>query len=99
MCGVPSVVSKALFDDLFKLRGVQDKILARLFYIFYMEITSDSAQAALAECVTDYQREEVANNILNKIAQLQINYENQDVPANHTTSDSELHGSTSGESD
>jgi len=107
MCGVPSVISKALFDELFKLRGVQDKILARLFYVFYLEITSDKVQAELSTCITDYQTEEVLNKVLNKIALLQIQHENQDVePTAEPTecvpspeANPELHGSPSGQLD
>lgn len=85
MCGVPSAVTKELFDDLFNRRGVQDKILARLFHMFYIEYTSDRVQALLAEAVTMQDREEILNDILNRFMQLQINHENQHVTAEPTT--------------
>lgn len=80
MCGVPSAVTKELFEELFSRRGVQDKILSRLFYMFYIEYSSKRVQDLLAEAVTMQDRERILNDILNRFMQLQINNENQDVP-------------------
>lgn len=89
MCGVPSKIAKELFEQTFHQRGVQDKILARLFHIFYLEITSNVVQEELANCVTMHEKEIILNRILNKFARLQDNYKNQtDVPE-RTTPDSD----------
>lgn len=85
MCGVPLAVTSALFDNLFNQRGVQDKILARMFHIFYLELSSESIQAKLAEAITIHDREEILNSVLNKLATLQTTYLNQDAPATNPT--------------
>jgi hypothetical protein len=85
MVGVPLDIVKELFPDLFPRRGVQDKILARLFHLFYLELTSDYFKTRMSETVTTNDREEVLNELLNKLAQLQSQFENQHVPESNST--------------
>lgn len=76
MCGIPSDIVNELFPALFPRRGVQDKILARLFHLFYMELTSESVAKMLTEAETIHDKEQVLNQILNKLAKLQNTNEN-----------------------
>ncbi len=75
MCGIPSVIVKELFTDTFTLRGVQDKILARIFHIFYLELNSQQHINDLASCITMQDKETVLNNVLIKLGKLQKIYE------------------------
>lgn len=99
MCGVPSVISEELFSSLLIQRGVQDKILARLFHIFYQEFNSELNQKAIRESLTNADRETIVNDILNKLALLQTIYENvtykRITNSLHTTTDELLRGSVS----
>lgn len=75
MCGVPTELVKEMFTEHFTSRGVQDKILARLFHIFYLELDSPASRAALDACVTVSDKEKLINDLLNKLAYLQALYE------------------------
>ena len=77
MCGIPSEIAKDLFTDTFTLRGVQDKILARLFHIFYLELTSKRRKSALTQCITNQDKELLVNEILNHLAAMQSQIENE----------------------
>jgi len=75
-CGVPDEIHKPLFDEIFTRRGAQDKILARLFYVFVSALNKDENKKLLAACVTEEDKEHLANDILNQIA----NYDNAIIP-------------------
>lgn len=81
VCGVPLVITKEVFQNTLSVRGAQDKVLARLFHIFYLEFTSPSRQEELHNCNTLHERETVVNNILNHLAKLQSENEQSTHPA------------------
>ena len=77
MCGIPDTIAKELFTEHFRLRGVQDKILSRLFHIFYLELTSPANKSKLIQCITNQDKEELLNSILNHLATMQSTLEKQ----------------------
>lgn len=66
-CGVPDEIQKPIFEQVFTRRGAQDKILARLFHVFVTALNKEKNQARLAACITQDDRESVANDIINEI--------------------------------
>lgn len=68
MCGVPSVIVNEVFRDTLQSRGAMDKVLARLFHVFYVELNSDKVQEALDAALTITATEDIINDVLNRIA-------------------------------
>jgi len=70
-------IQSRMFDKTFTRRGAQDKILARLFHVFVVALNKDGNKAALEACLTEEDREALANQILNQIAE--YDYEPDDI--------------------